>query len=203
MTPRDAASLPLLYLCRHGQTDWNADGRLQGQSDIPLNSTGRAQASRNGTYLRNVLGEAAATFDFVSSPMGRASETMRIIRRTLRLPEDDFRRDERLREIHFGDWQGFTLAEVKARDPAGLATRKRDKWNFVPPGEGAENYSGLSARVAPVFEALDRPTIMTAHGGITRAFLCLYGGVSEVRAAQEDIHQDRILRVERGILAWV
>ena len=203
MTPRDAASLPLLYLCRHGQTDWNADGRLQGQSDIPLNSTGRAQASRNGTYLRNVLGEAAATFDFVSSPMDRASETMRIIRRTLRLPEDDFRRDERLREIHFGDWQGFTLAEIKSNDPAGLATRKRDKWNFVPPGDGAENYSGLSARVMPVFEALDRPTIMTAHGGITRAFLRLYGAVSEMQAAQEDIHQDRILRVERGILSWV
>lgn len=203
MPLRDAASLPLLYLCRHGQTDWNADGRLQGQSDIPLNSTGRAQASRNGTYLRNVLGETVESFDFVSSPMDRASETMRIIRRELRLPQDDFRRDERLREIHFGDWQGFTLGEIKVRDPAGLATRKRDKWNFVPPGEGAENYSGLALRVAPVFEALDRPTIMTAHGGITRAFLRLYGGVSEVQAAQEDIHQDRILKVEGGVLAWV
>ncbi|WP_082652250.1 histidine phosphatase family protein [Aureimonas sp. AU12] len=199
----DAASMPLLYLCRHGQTDWNAAGLLQGQSDIPLNSLGRAQAKRNGRYLRNVLGASASDFQFLSSPMDRAMETMRIVRRELGLDPDDFETDERLKEIHFGDWQGFTLSQIGEREPDGLALRKRDKWNFVPPGDGAENYEQLADRVAPVIEGLTRPAIVTAHGGITRAFLRRFAGVSAREAAQADIFQDRILRFDAGVTAWV
>lgn len=199
----DAAGMPLLYLCRHGQTDWNAAGLLQGQSDIPLNRLGRAQAKRNGRYLHNVLGAAVGDFLFLSSPMDRAMETMRIVREELGLDPDDFATDERLKEIHFGDWQGFTLSQIGEREPDGLALRKRDKWNFIPPGMGAENYEQLADRVAPVFENLGRPAIVTAHGGITRAFLRRFAGLPAHEAAQADIFQDRILRFEAGVTAWV
>ena len=152
-------SLPLLYLCRHGQTDWNAEGRLQGQEDIPLNALGRTQAKRNGRYLRNVLGERASDFRFVSSPMDRARETMRIIRHEMKLDPDAFEIEPRLIELNFGDWQGSTLAEVRTREPERVRARKADKWNFVPPGAAAESYAMLAARVRPVFQALERPTL--------------------------------------------
>ena len=61
-----------IYFVRHGQTDWNAERRFQGQLDIPLNDTGRAQAARNGAALARVIGDSAG-FDFVSSPLSRAT----------------------------------------------------------------------------------------------------------------------------------
>ena len=68
-----------LYLIRHGETDWNKAQRYQGQRDIPLNDTGRAQAARNGAVLRRYLPDIE-TYDFVSSPLSRAIETMELLR---------------------------------------------------------------------------------------------------------------------------
>lgn len=195
--------LPHLYLCRHGQTDWNAEGRLQGQEDVPLNALGRAQAKRNGGYLRNILADRAREFRFLSSPLSRAAETMRIIRTELALNPDDFATDERLVELHFGDWQGSTIKELRARDPEGIAARKADKWNFVPPGPDAESYAMLAERVRPVFKALDEPTIVTAHGGITRCFLHCYGNLDADAASHVDIPQDRILHYRDAAVSWV
>ena len=77
---------PILYFARHGETDWNLERRLQGQHDIPLNALGRVQASRCGEILRDLLardGRPAARFDYVSSPLGRARETMELMRAEL------------------------------------------------------------------------------------------------------------------------
>jgi probable phosphoglycerate mutase len=70
---------PLVYYIRHGETDWNAESRLQGQRDIPINARGREQARRCGEILRDLLTRDAidpAQLDFVSSPLGRARETL-------------------------------------------------------------------------------------------------------------------------------
>ncbi|RIY03386.1 histidine phosphatase family protein [Aureimonas flava] len=196
-------SLPLIYLCRHGQTDWNADARLQGQSDIPLNRVGLVQARRNGRYLANVLGAGGEDFAFVSSPMSRAADTMRGIRREMGLDPEAFGTDERLKEIHFGEWQGYTVPELNRLFPEQSARRDADKWNFLPPGEGAETYAGLAERIAPAFRSLDRPSVVVAHGGVTRAFLTVFAGMSPVEASHTDIPQDRILRVRDGRTDWV
>ena len=76
---------PTIYFVRHGQTDWNAEQRFQGQRDIPINANGRQQAAKNGQTLKELLNNPA-DFDYVSSPLGRACETMEIIRRALDLP---------------------------------------------------------------------------------------------------------------------
>src|SRR5215471_5979687 len=96
-----------LYIVRHGETDWNVAQRYQGQTDVPLNAIGRTQAARNGRALRNALGSRASCFDFVTSPLLRATETMHIVRRELKLPRDTFIIDERLSEINFGHWEGL------------------------------------------------------------------------------------------------
>jgi broad specificity phosphatase PhoE len=91
-----------IYFIRHGETDWNRAQRYQGQKDIPLNALGRSQAMGNGRTLTGALGVEAATFDYVSSPLERARETMELMRTEIGLPAQGYRTDDRLREIHYG-----------------------------------------------------------------------------------------------------
>src|SRR5262252_4690764 len=103
---------------RHGETDWNVAGRLQGRHDVPLNARGRLQARHCGDILRSLLaltGRVPADFDYISSPLGRARETMQLVRGPLGLPPNGYRVDERLSEIAFGDWEGFTIAQLHMR----------------------------------------------------------------------------------------
>ncbi|MEM8551169.1 MAG: histidine phosphatase family protein [Pseudomonadota bacterium] len=154
---------------RHGETDWNREGRLQGQRDIPLNDTGRGQAKRNGEALRELLaaeGVSPSTLDYVSSPLSRSFETMGIVRAALALPEP-WRTDERLKEVSFGDWSGYTYEELRQGDQASLVRkRKTDKWSFRPPA--GETYGDLADRIGEWLEEVTRDTVAVTHGGVFR-----------------------------------
>lgn len=195
-------TLPLVYLVRHGQTDWNVERRLQGQADTDINEVGRLQATANGAYLATIVGGAAA-FDFVASPLRRTRETMERIRTAMGLDPAGYRTDDRLKEIHFGDWQGFTYPELELSQPGSGARRARDKWNFLPPGDGAETYAALTERVSGWLATIDRPTICVAHGGIVRAVFRIVGGLTPEECAVMDVPQDRILRIADGSLDWI
>jgi broad specificity phosphatase PhoE len=189
------------YILRHGQTDWNAEWRLQGQQDIPLNETGRQQARDNGRRLKALAGNLDG-HDFVASPLGRARETMELARGSAGLDPLAYRIDERLKEICFGDWEGFTGREIKKTDPERHRERQLKKWDFVPPGDLAESYEILSWRVGSWLKSLDRPTVAVCHGGVIRCIFKLVGGVSREDAAQLDIPQDRVLVHDGARLEW-
>jgi probable phosphoglycerate mutase len=193
---------PLLFLVRHGETAWNAELRLQGQADTEMTARGRAQARRNGRRL-GVLIDDPEAFQFVASPLWRARETMELIRVAMLLPAAGYDLEPRLMELHFGDWQGFTLDEIEARAPGSTAARLRDKWEFLPPGAGAESYGMLLERVRPWFEGLTKPTVAVAHGGVVRAVFRMAAGLPADEAAALEICQDRVLRVEGAKLEWL
>ncbi len=109
-----------IYFLRHGQTDYNAARRIQGILDIPINALGRSQAQRNGGVLAELISDPSR-FDFVSSPLLRARQTMEIVREAMGLAPDAYRTDARLEEIRFGDWAGMTMAQVAERDPENYA----------------------------------------------------------------------------------
>ncbi len=192
-----------IYFIRHGQTDWNAERRFQGRRDIPLNATGRGQASANGTALSELLGGTANEFDFVSSPLGRTRETMERLREAMGLAAGDYHTDERLLELCFGEWEGHTLDELGEKFPAQMAERAKSKWHYVPPGDGAESYETLSWRVASWLNQVNRPTVCVSHGGVIRTILKLVGAMDEREAPLQDVAQDRILRFEDGKLVWL
>src|SRR6185436_14214328 len=151
---------PTLYFARHGETDWNRERRLQGQHDIPLNALGRMQASRCGELMHDLLergGRPVADYDYVSSPLSRARETMELMRAGLGLDPDQYRTDARLMEMSFGRWEGFTFAELKTREANALAARERDKWGFVLPG--GESYAQLEVRVQAWYQSVERATV--------------------------------------------
>lgn len=121
-----------IWFIRHGETDWNREGRLQGQRDIPLNDLGREQAAEAGRRLLAAAPEAAR-LPWLVSPLGRTVETATLARAAIGLDPPGFVTDARLMEITFGRWEGNTWHELKKRERELAKARKADKWNFVPP----------------------------------------------------------------------
>lgn len=194
-----------LYVIRHGQTDWNADGRMQGQQDIPLNETGRLQATGNGLALKRLLATSAGRYDYVASPLSRTRETMERIRGAMELDPLAYRTDERLVEVSFGDWEGFTLPELGERSAERVAEREQAKWDFIPPGATAESYEILSWRVGSWLASVENPTVCVCHGGVIRTLFRLIGGLAPDEAAIMETPQDRIVSADpkAGRIAWL
>jgi broad specificity phosphatase PhoE len=197
------ADLRFLFI-RHGETDWNAEGRLQGQQDIPLNGLGREQAAAAGRRAAGTLAEQGIRPDqavFVASPLGRTLETMRRARLAMGLPAEGFATDERLKEFSFGEWEGLTWPEAKLRNPDLIRQRGRDKWNFMPPG--GESYAQLAERIRPWLSTLRNGEVVVSHGGVARALMALIGGQSRLAAPDIEIQQGRVLKFERGSFSWI
>ena len=185
--------MPTVYYIRHGETEWNALGRLQGVQDIPLNALGRTQSVHAGHVLADLLtrdGQNASSISFVASPLGRARQTMDLMRGVLKLPLAGYTIDDRLREIGYGQWEGSTLAEMEAEDPDLFARRQTEKWTVAPPG--GETYVEVQARVADWYRGLKADTVAVAHGGTARALMVELGFKSPADAADLKIEQGAV-----------
>jgi broad specificity phosphatase PhoE len=194
-------SSPLFYFVRHGETDWNAERRLQGQLDIALNDLGRRQSAQCASTLRSLIAarrKAPADFAFISSPLSRARETMEILRGGLDLPRDGYAIEPRLAELSFGRWEGLTYAEVRALDYSALAVRERDKWNFAPP-EG-ESYAALLVRVRAWHAGVKGDIIVAAHGGVARALMVRFGVRTPQDAPGGDVEQGVVYEFGPGVM---
>ena len=149
--------MTLLYLVRHGETDWNLARKIQGSTDIPLNGTGRAQAARTGALLARRSWDGVA-----SSPLSRAFETGQIIARAVGVDAIDTVDD--LVERRYGEAEGLEDRELDRRFPGDT------------PVPGRETRQQVEARVIPALISLAerRPgsnLIVTTHGGVIRAVL--------------------------------
>jgi probable phosphoglycerate mutase len=157
----------LITLVRHGQTDWNLEGRIQGSTDIPLNDTGRAQARDAARRL------AGTPFDHVyASPLSRARETAEIIASELGLPAPLI--TVGMREHEFGDAEGMLWDQYVER----FRARRED----VP---GAETVEALTARA---LASLDRIALAARRRSAPRVesvLICTHGGV--IRALLEHV----------------
>jgi broad specificity phosphatase PhoE len=188
-----------LFFVRHGETDWNAAHRLQGQIDVPLNEAGRAQAARNGQVLKKLIRSDAV--DFVASPLARARETMEIVRAELGLTPDDFRVDSRLKEINFGHWEGRYWAELPRLDPTGYADREANPFHWRP--SGGESYADLARRTVAWLREVDSDTVVVSHGGVSRI---LRGHILKLDPREVPflkVPQDRVLRLRSEGIEWL
>lgn len=158
--------MTFLALVRHGETDWNLHGRLQGSSDIPLNSTGRAQAREAGYELDDRQWDL-----LVSSPLSRAAETADIIGTHLGIERTATYPD--LAERHFGEAEGFTDYDAYSRWPHGMYPGLEPRRDLMVRGVRAVD------EIASTHP--DESVIAVAHGGVIRAILDAIRGVASPR----------------------
>jgi broad specificity phosphatase PhoE len=192
-------SMPVLYYVRHGETDLNTQGRLQGRRDTILNAHGRQQAAECGAVLKDLFARdrrQPQDFEYVSSPLKRARETMEVLRATLGLKPLGYEIDDRLVEIAYGEWEGLTLPEIEKKSAGILAQRERDKWDFAPPG--GECYRQLADRIASWYASLTRDTVVAAHGGGLRALMALLNLLPEEEATHAPIEQGVVYVFSNG-----
>jgi broad specificity phosphatase PhoE len=184
----------VIFLVRHGETEWNLRRRYQGWGDSPLTATGLAQAKAIGRKLRT-LPEAAGV-PIIASPLGRARHTAEIIRAALGgAPPLTF--DERLKEISIGSWDGLDRDEIAALRPGVFDGDGRREWYFQTPD--GETYDEFAGRIAAwLDDVAGRTVIAVAHGVVTRVLRGLYADLPRAVALTLPVPQDRIFRLAEG-----
>jgi len=171
------------WLIRHGQTDWNLEGRYQGQSDVPLNATGLVQAAALAASLDGQHFEA-----LFSSDLARAYQTAQVIAARIGMPVQT---DPRLREINQGQWQGRTLDEIKGIFNNESAQARRVTIDPVTArAPGGESVWEVSQRMAKAADDIARrypsgPVLMVGHG---LALATLYCQAENIHLAQVYSH---------------
>lgn len=159
---------------RHGQTDWNLQGRLQGQTDVPLNSTGRQQAAEMASRLA-LLNPTR----IVSSDLQRASATAEQLSMIVDVPVET---DVRFREIAFGQREGLTGRELHDKFPELEAAFRRGEEVHSPGAEthaeGAERFTAGLHDVIAAMDA-DETVVVVAHGGVIRVGTCHFVGIPQ------------------------
>lgn len=182
-----------IYHIRHGQTDWNAAGRLQGSQDIPLNAIGRSQADANGRALAAHFGREGidpGALGWFSSPLGRSRETMERVRVGVGVAPDRYVVVPDLREVSFGVYEGKTYDDIARLNPTDHAEIFRDKWHFLPP-EG-ESYVMLADRLAAWLARTSGDMVVVSHGGVYRALRAVIECRDDPQLAHLLVPQDRI-----------
>jgi broad specificity phosphatase PhoE len=177
------------YFVRHGRTEWNAIGRMQGQLNSSLDDCGRQQAETHGRLLATLGIEA-----IYASPLDRARETVDLVRRFVAL---NARFDPRIMEWHCGEWSGQLRAKVKMRWPEQWAALAADPYHYR--GPGCENYPDMIARVTPFIEELlgdpARNVAVISHGMIGRVMVGLLMRFDETQMLGFSQPNDVIYRI--------
>ena len=185
----------MIYLLRHGQTEFNRDGRYQGACDSPLTALGEVQARLVGRRLSALI---SPDTPIVSSPLGRARATAEIVRETAGLAAQiEF--DPRLAEISMGSWDGLTLAEIEAMRPAfSFQTPPLDWYMRSPDGE---TYDAFAARLGDWLSdhrGRSTPLIVVSHGVVGRVLRGLYLGFGKDEGLLQHSPQDAFFRLDAG-----
>lgn len=180
-----------IYLIRHGETEWNAQGRFQGKLDSALTETGVRQAEAIGRRLAGL----DLPFDaFMTSPLGRTRQTASIIAGLAHLPAAQC--DDRLAEVSLGSWDGLTHFDIDAQWPGLLDGSTPFDWFFRSPD--GESYDAAFQRAESWLRERRGVTVAVCHGLIGRVIRGAYSGLSMTDALSLPVPQDVIWKLSRG-----
>lgn len=180
---------PKIWLLRHGQTEWNAQRRIQGQLESPLTALGIEQAHRQAALMGDIL---ALDPDCFCSPLGRAQQTAKIA-----LKGTDFKTDTRLAEANAGLWQGQTLDEVRIKWPDLFHANPHnlDLFCVAPESEG---FQAFQARIADFLGDLTGPSVIVAHGLLGQVIRGLTRGLGRTEMGALPNQQGCVYLLDNG-----
>ncbi len=189
---------PVCYFIRHGETDWNAERRVQGHIETELNARGHAQARAIARRLL-ALEPDVSRFAIYASPMRRVRQTLAYFLEAAGLDETAVIFDERLRERSFGIWEG-TVWDDLIRAGINPQARPREYYFWRP--EGGESYADVAERVRDFLDGMRHPAIIFSHGGIHRVLRGLMLNLPPEEVAVLRVPQDRFCRLAPGVIEW-
>lgn len=190
-------TVPNMLLLRHGETQWNREGRYQGHLDSPMTLTGIGQIRALAETLRQKVATVTQLHVW-SSPLTRTRQSASIFCEQLGLRYNDIRFDARLMERSFGRWEGLTLDEIAKRYPNDIEAQSHDRWSFVVPG--GESFAQVNIRIWEWLDELDSaiPIIVMAHGGSGRVLRGLCTGAPPAEIFTFNDPQSRAYEISCG-----
>ena len=179
----------MIYLVRHGQTEMNLQGRIQGQGDAPLIEAGKSLAAKIGRKLAEEIGSANALI--FTSPLGRATQTATIIAESLP-HEAPVTEDGRLAEVNLGEWDGLTIAEIDGGWPGARTSVPPGEWFFnAPNGETFESFRKRNASfLRDLAKADTEVKILVTHGISGRVLRGLHAGLERQETVNLPVPSD-------------
>ena len=182
----------MLYIMRHGKTEWNAKHKLQGRTDIPLSEEGRCMAEKAGEEYKDV------PFDVCyCSPLIRAKETAEIVLRGRNIP---IITDARLMEMCFGEYEGTEIDFQKPDCPINVFFKEPEK--YITPVEGAESFEELFSRTGEFLKEVIEPQLqqrkdilIVGHGAMNSSIVCQIKGIPIEKFWSAGIENCKLMRL--------
>ncbi len=187
-------SLPTIYLLRHGQTEWNVEGRYQGQLNSPLTAKGKEQAHANALKLKKYIN--IKEVKFFASPLGRARDTAEIIAKINGVDIANIMFEEQIQEFNYGIFEGKTKTYCKSELATEFLAREADKFNYVL--EGGESYAKVYVRLKKWLELVkdEKVIVIVAHEMINRALRGIYCNLPKEEMLQLRQSNDILIKLE-------
>ena len=190
-------NLPVIYFIRHGETDWNKQGLIQGSIDTELNAHGIEQAKAVAAALAQKREELFG-FQFVVSPQKRAQQTMGFIASALGISMASVKTEPRVRELGFGVWENHPFWELK--DSPIYPADAESRYDWRP--EGGESYADGVARVDDWLSSIMQPTLVVAHGAVGRCLMGYVAGLAPAALVTLKTPQGCYCRLQNGQIDW-
>ena len=190
-------NLPVIYFVRHGETDWNRMGLVQGSIETDLNAHGQQQAQDVARALSEKHQELAG-FQYVCSPQRRAQQTMGYIILALGISTEQVKTEPRVRELGFGIWEGKPFWELKDSPIYPADAEGKYYWR----ANGGESYEDGVARVDDWLSTLTAPTLVVAHGAVGRCLMGYVAGMKPADIVGLRTPQGCYCRLKNGKIDW-
>lgn len=178
-----------IYLLRHGETEFNTQGRYQGELDSPLTEVGVQQVQQNAQMLKSLIGNPNE-WKIVSSPLGRAMQSTEIICETIGYDVKKVEKDERLTEVAVGQWAGLTTKEIESSWPNLFQNTDVYNWYFNAPN--GEAYDSVVCRLSAWLKDMQHvPNVIAISHGLTgRILRGIYADLKKEDALKLEVSQN-------------
>lgn len=183
-----------IFIVRHGETEFNTQGRYQGQLDSPLTEHGMDQVRQMARLLRYSV-DQPSEWKVISSPLGRALQSTQILCEILGYDFNKIETDSRLSEVSVGSWSGLTLKEIEQGWPNRLEDTTMYDWYFRSPD--GESYEAVQERVTDWLDSLSSTSkvIAVTHGLTSRILRGVYAGLARQEALALEVSQSACFRL--------